>query len=162
MPFISCMEELGLQLGLHINHSKCELFSQNADFAMFPSQMKTSTEPNLHGHPGYSHIYIGDFQHCLFISSKRAMAIILLESLESVGSQDPRVALILLHFCGGFCKLSHIARTTSPALATKELALFDNNVRQSFTECLALDPSDANWDEAQLSLSHGGLGLYDL
>ena len=50
----------------------------------------------------------------------------------------------------------------SKALAAKELALFDNNVRQSFTECLALDPSDANWDQAQLSLSHGGLGLRSL
>ena len=39
---------------------------------------------------------------------------------------------------------------------------FDNNVRQSFTECLTLDPSDANWDQAQLSLCHGGLGLRSL
>ena len=121
--------------------------------------MKTSTEPNL----VILGVPIGDFQHCsAFISSKRAMAIKLLESLESVGSQDPHVALILLCFCGGFCKLSHIARTTPPALAAKELALFDNNIRQSFTECLALDPSDANWDQAQLSLSHGGLGLRSL
>ena len=121
--------------------------------------MKTSTEPNL----VILGVPIGDFQHCsAFISSKCAMAIKLLESLESVGSQDPHVALILLCFCGGFCKLSHIARTTPPALAAKELALFDNNVRQSFTECLAFDPSDANWDQAQLSLSHGGLGLRSL
>ena len=152
------LEELGPQLGLHINHSKCELFSQNADFALFPSQMKTSTEPNL----VILGVPIGDFQHCsAFISSKRTMAVKLLESLESVGSQDPHVALVL-RFCGGFCKLSHIARTTPPALAGKELALFDNNVRQSFTECLALYPSDANWDQAQLSLSHGGLGLRSL
>ena len=121
--------------------------------------MKTSTEPNL----VILGVPIGDFQHCsAFFSSKRAMVIKLLESLESVGSQDPHVALILLCFCGGFCKLSHIARTTPPALAAKELALFDNNVRQSFTECLALDPSDANWDQAQLSLSLGGLGLRSL
>ena len=58
--------------------------------------------------------------------------------------------------------LSHIAKTTPPALAAKELALFDNNVRQSFTECLALDPFDANWDQAKLSLADGGLGLRSL
>ena len=43
-----------------------------------------------------------------------------------------------------------------PALAAKELALFDSFVRQV---CLALDPSDASWKQAQLSLSHGGHGL---
>ena len=109
------LDEMGPQLGIHINHSKCELLSQNVDFALFPSQMKTSTEPNL----VILGVPIGDFQHCsAFISSKRTMAVKLLESIESVGSQDPHVALILLRFCGGFCKLSHIARTTSPALAT--------------------------------------------
>ena len=43
-----------------------------------------------------------------------------------------------------------------PALAAKELALFDSFVRQV---CLALDPSDASWEQAQPSLSHGGHGL---
>ena len=52
--------------------------------------------------------------------------------------------------------LSHIARTVPPALAAKELTLFDNLVRQSFTECLALDPYDSSWEQAQLSHSHGG------
>ena len=52
--------------------------------------------------------------------------------------------------------LSHIARTAPPALAAKELTLFDNLVRQSFTECLALDPYDSSLEQAQLSHSHGG------
>ena len=87
--------------------------------------MKTSTEQNLDtlGVP------IGELKHCsAFITSKRAMVIKRLDSFES---QDPHVALILLRFCLGFFKLSHIARTTPPALATKELALFDNLVRKA-------------------------------
>ena len=43
------------------------------------------TEPNL----DFLGVPIDDFQHCsAFIASKHAMAVKLLESLESVGSQD--------------------------------------------------------------------------
>ena len=39
------------------------------------------------------------------------------------------------------------------------LALFDNDVRHCFAECTMFDTSDAAWQQAQLSLSRGGLGL---
>ena len=39
------------------------------------------------------------------------------------------------------------------------LALFDKEVRQCFSECTALDTSDIDWMQAQLSLSRGGLAL---
>ena len=38
------------------------------------------------------------------------------------------VALMLLRMCGGFSKLSLIAHTTSPTIATDELGLFDQDV----------------------------------
>ena len=40
--------------------------------------------------------------------------------------------------------------------------LFDKDVCQCFSECTALDTSDIDWMQAQLSLSRGGLGLRSL
>ncbi|KAL5478144.1 hypothetical protein EMCRGX_G025033 [Ephydatia muelleri] len=76
------------------------------------------------------------------IASKRAAASILLSSLVKLGSCDPQIALILLRMCGGFTKLVHVARSTPPSLALDELHTFD--------------------EQAQLSLSRGGLGLRSL
>ena len=39
------------------------------------------------------------------------------------------------------------------------LALFDAEVRRHFCDCVAIDPSDSEWLQVQLSLSRGGLGL---
>ena len=38
-------------------------------------------------------------------------------------------------------------------------SLFDDEVQQCFAECTAVDTSDSAWQQAQLSLSRGGLGL---
>ena len=39
------------------------------------------------------------------------------------------------------------------------LALFDGEVRCHFSDCVGMDASDADWQQVQLSLSRGGLGL---
>ena len=39
------------------------------------------------------------------------------------------------------------------------LALFDAEVRRHFCDTVAIDPSDSEWLQVQLSLSRGGLGL---
>ena len=42
------------------------------------------------------------------------------------------------------------------------LALFDEEVRRHFSDCVAIDASDSDWRQVQLSLSRGGLGLRKL
>ena len=61
-----------------------------------------------------------------------------------------------------FCKLVHLARSTPPSLVSEGLALFDEEVRRYFTDCVAIDASDSDWLQVQLSLSRGGLGLHKL
>ncbi|KAL5518040.1 hypothetical protein EMCRGX_G003708 [Ephydatia muelleri] len=51
------------------------------------------------------------------------------------------------------------ARSTPPSLVSEGLALFDEEVRRYFSDCVAIDASDSDWLQAQLSLSRGGLGL---
>eukprot|EP00731_Ephydatia_muelleri_P024463 Em0016g734a len=155
---LSIIQDLGPPLGLHINIAKCELYSP-CDLRLFPSDMKRFTSPHFEilGAP------IGDIIFCgKFVAQKRAEAQHLLTQLEKVGSVDPQVALLLLRLCGSFCRLVHLARSTPPSLIVDGLALFDNDVRHCFAECTMVDTSDAAWQQAQLSLSRGGLGLHRL
>ena len=121
--------------------------------------MKTSHLPHMVilGAP------IGDYLFCAnFIASKRLDAVTLVSKLVEVATIDPQVALILLRVCGSFCKLVHLARATPPGLVSDPLQLFDNDVRQCFKDCFVLDTSDSTWQQAQLSLRYGGLGLRSL
>ena len=74
------------------------------------------------------------------------------------------MALILIRLSGGFCCLHHIARATPspPSLSFKALQLFDEDIHRCFSSTTGIDASDAAWQQAQLSLSRGGLGLRSL
>ncbi|KAL5481713.1 hypothetical protein EMCRGX_G021941 [Ephydatia muelleri] len=152
---VTLIQEMGPSLGLFINVSKCELFG-HGDLSFFPPEMKVSRVPNL-GAP------IGDPIFCAkFLAQKHADAAKLLSQLAEVGAEDPQVAFLLLRQCAAFCKLVHLARSTPPSYVADGLALFDKDVRQCFSECTALDISNIDWMQAQLSLSRGGLGLRSL
>ena len=105
---ISLLQQDGPSLGLFINVGKCEIYSCN-HLEGFPEQIVKSNKACfvILGIP------IGDAEFCAsFISSKRVESKLLLDKLEEVGAIDPDVALILIHLCGGFCRLNHIARAT--------------------------------------------------
>ena len=135
---LSIIKDLGPPLGLHINLSKCKLFSVN-DLSRFPDEMKKSNVPHFEilGAP------IGDFLFCAkYIGQKCTDASKLLQQLAQVGSSDPHIAMLLLRQCGGFCRLIHLAKTIPPSLAGDALSLFDDEVRQCFAECTAVDTPD--------------------
>ncbi|KAL5500201.1 hypothetical protein EMCRGX_G011720 [Ephydatia muelleri] len=106
---------------------------------------------------------VGDYLHCSrFIADKCAESKKLLTSLVDVAGVDLQVAFTLLCMCGGFCKLVHLTRVTPPSLASDALVSFDEDVRQCFVLCSAIEVSDTAWKQAQLSLRFGGLGLCSL
>ena len=152
------IEEMGPALGLYINFTKCEPFSSKGN-ASFPPAVKCSLLPNLDilGAP------VGDYLHCSrFIADKCAESKKLLTSLVDVAGVYLQVAFTLLRMCGGFCKLVHLTRVTPPSLASDALVSFDEDVRQCFVFCSAIEVSDTAWKQAQLSLRFGGLGLRSL
>ena len=88
---------------------------------------------------------IGDFLFCAkYIAQKRTDASKLLPGRFFR-------SMLLLRQCGGFCRLIHLARTIPPFLAGDAFSLFDDEVRQCFAECTAVDTSDSAWLQAQLS-----------
>ncbi|KAL5466808.1 hypothetical protein EMCRGX_G030958, partial [Ephydatia muelleri] len=121
--------------------------------------MKRPSTPNLEvlGRP------IGDIIFCAkFVANQRAKACALISRLQQVGSKDPQVAYLLLHFCGSFCKMVHLARSTLPSLVAEVLSIFYLDICCCFTECTSVDVSNVAWQQAQLSPSRGGLGPQSL
>ena len=152
---LSLLDSIGPALGIFVNLSKCEVFCKG-DTSEFPSSMKSSHVPHLVllGAP------IGDYLFCgNYAASKRSEAMRLLSRLVEVGASDPQVALTLLRLCRSYCKLIHLARATPPSLVSEALELFDVEVRQCFAQSIAVEVTDHAWQQAQLNLSHGGLGL---
>ena len=74
--------------------------------------------------------------------------------LKEVGSVDSQIAL-LLQKCEGFCRMVHIGRCTPPSVALEGLHLFDEEVCQTFSDSMCIDPSDLVWQQAWLSLVLG-------
>ena len=106
---------------------------------------------------------IGDYLFCAhFVAERCTQAMKLLSVLLDLADSDLHVAISLLRICGGFCKLVHISRTTPPSLSSEALRAFDGETRSCFSACLAADVTDAAWQQAQLSLAFGGLGLRSL
>eukprot|EP00731_Ephydatia_muelleri_P007211 Em0003g1459a len=130
---ILLIQQVGPPQGLRINTSKCEVSSQG-DLDGFPANIKRSHEPNFEilGAP------IGD-------------VIFLCQILCSKASQGSQVAVSAVG-----------ARSTPPSLVSEGLALFDEEVRRYFTDCVAINASDSDWLQVQLSLSRAGLGLPDI
>ena len=79
-----------------------------------------------------------------------------------LGKLIPQVALVLLRFCGGYCKLVHLARVVPPSFSQSVLQIFDQDVQKCFTSCTGVHSSNVAWKQARLSLSSGGLGLRSL
>ena len=67
-----------------------------------------------------------------FVAQKRAEALHLLKQLEDVDSIDSQVALLLLRLCGRFCRLLHLARSTSSSLDLRSIVWWRKTV--SFRE----------------------------
>eukprot|EP00731_Ephydatia_muelleri_P017175 Em0010g273a len=144
-------EELGPALGLHVNLAKCELFSRRGN-TYFPPEVRYSLLPNLDilGAP------IGDYLHCSkIITGRCAEPRRLLSGLVDVAAVDLQVAVTLLCMCGSFCRMVHIARVTPPSLASDALSSFDEEVKQCFTMCSAINVTNDAWSQAQLGPKFG-------
>ena len=121
---LTLLLELGPPLGLLVNIKKCEVFSSGS-LAHFPVEMKQSSKHNLE----ILGIPIGDADFCsAVLERKRSEASFLLKRLEDVGQVDPRVALVFLRLCGGYCKLVHLARAIPPSFSQSVLQIFDQYV----------------------------------
>jgi len=164
------ISRFGPDCGLHLNLSKCELFSSDsATFdnifhdnvlgnITFPRELfQRSQQPHfiLLGAP------IGDETFCTdHVQRLRTSNRTVLDSLSKL--EDPQVALHLLRTCISFCKYVYIARTTPSHLILSAVKDCDEDILSCFESFAALQLSESAIQQAQLSLSFGGLGLRSL
>ena len=138
------IEEMGPALGFHVNLAKCELCSRKSN-TLFPPDVRCSLLPNLY----ILSAPIGDYLYCSkFIAGKCAESSKLLSGLVNVAAVDLHVAVTLLHMCGSFCRMVHIARVTPPSLASDTLRSFDEEVQQCSALCTAINIPNGAWCQA--------------
>jgi hypothetical protein len=164
------LRSAGPPLGLDLNLSKCEVFTPyvdnlDMDFAhpvlgtlSLPAQLsQRSTAPNftLLGAP------VGSPQYCeAFVTKLRSSNKKITDQLPQL--HDPQISLHILRSCIGFSKFVYLARTTPPSSVVNELKQVDNDIRLALEGFATIHLSDVAWQQAQLALSHGGLGLRSL
>ena len=140
-------------------YKRLVLINVKDDVSPFPPEMKRSTHPNF----VFLGIPICDKAFCsYFILEKHEEAKALQLKLEEVSAVNPHVAFSLLRQCAGFCKLAHLAHGTPPSQAISAVEAFDHNIRATFSKCTVVDTSNQAWQQAELSLSRGGLGIRSL
>ncbi|KAL5502223.1 hypothetical protein EMCRGX_G008962 [Ephydatia muelleri] len=93
---------------------------------------------------------------------KRMEARGLISQLEQVNLVDPLGCPGPSSSLGGYCKLVHLAHSMPSSLSSKAFSLFDDDIRRAFNQCMGVDTSNIAWEQAQLSLKRGGLGLLSL
>eukprot|EP00731_Ephydatia_muelleri_P005419 Em0002g1595a len=137
---LAILQELGPPLGLVINPSKCELYSQN-DIIVFSSEMKQSNMPHLEilGSP------IGDTIFCANdVSQKVHRPLNCFLRLRMLALLTPK----LFYFC--YACVAHFVKWCNWQDPHPFLLLLKDS---------GVDTSDDALEQAQLSLSRGGLGL---
>jgi hypothetical protein len=72
---------------------------------------------------------------------------------------DPQVELLLLCACLGSAKMTYLTRVTPPDTVAHFATAFDISMRSCLRRICQDDISDAQWMQAGLPLSMGGLGL---
>jgi len=151
---VASVMEVGANLGLHLNISKCEVV-HSADTNITSDTLKSflpvkPAEASLLGAPLLAGQELDSALDARCLDLSRAI-----DRLSVIDSHD---ALILLRSC--FCapKIQHILRCT-PCHEHPSLDTFDDLLRSGLCKIINADLSDTQWLQAGLPVKDGGLGI---
>ena len=151
---IQLVQNEGGAMGLHLNISKCELYTHQDTLITDPilasfRRFETS-EANLLGAPLFQGPGLDQAWSDRCEDMARASV-----RLKDLGAQD---ALILLRASFGAPRVQHLLRC-SPSSDHPGLSVFDGLQREALSKVANANLSDVQWDQATLPLKMGGLGL---
>jgi ubiquitin carboxyl-terminal hydrolase 44/49 len=152
---ISLIDALGPRYGLFLAQTKSELiFHARPTVDLFPSTfLRRYGDFDLLGTPIGSDSYVHDWLERKVLKKCG-------DVWASVGHlQDKHVAYCVLRSCCSFQRLVHVLRTVPPLQCYRACIAFDRNLRASFVKTCSVTPDDAQWSQACLSVSRGGLGF---
>jgi len=156
--FCTTLETRFQDVGLSVQRDKCEIIpcagsGHNVPPNVFEGfALKADGNFKLLGAP------FGTAAFCTAHTQKRHnKAKELLRRL--VGMQETQCSLLLLRHCGAFNKLAYSMRTVPVTLHNHALKEFDNEIRAALTTLADADVDQRAWQQAQLGIKRGGLGL---
>ena len=146
----------GPALGLHVNHSKCELWwpRPNEHMQDFPAEIKriTTSGVALLG----SAVGSGEFA-AADLSQRVSKVLTQMQDLQAL--QNSQIQLCLLRLCLGVPQLVWAMRTMDPQTITGPLSLADEGITTALQDVIGDTlPADAR-KQAALPVSSGGLGV---
>jgi hypothetical protein len=148
------VKDIGENMGLTLNVSKCELFCHpNAsitDPLLLSFSRRGINDASLLGAPLFIGSELDDAWSNRLTDLRRAV-----ERLSLLGAQD---ALILLRASFSAPRVQHLMRC-SPSVDHSALSEFDNILRSAICKITNCDLSDNQWLQAGLPIRDGGLGI---
>ena len=151
---VRAIMEGGLDLGLHLNISKCELISRTVisldDATLSSFQRLDFGQSTLLGAPLTTGVAMDSSFSSRLADLKRAAL-----RLKPLASHD---ALTLLRFSLSAPRLMHSLRA-SPSFGNPLLLEFDSALRDCLCSVVNADLSDTQWIQASLPVRLGGLGI---
>ena len=147
------IKEIGQNLGLKLNVDKCEVASQNWN-ANLDSPLSTCKQIEFHdlmllGAP-------------LGVQAETACMADKIATLSRFSSRlkliQPHQAFFLLKNSMSLPRINYILRTSNMS-EHRDLATYDNVLRETLEDILNVHLNDTMWKQATLPVKHGGLGL---
>lgn len=144
----------GASVGLHLNRSKCEVISRQADITRHPQfhgfQHHTPDTATLLGSPLSIGLALDNTLSALHDNLQCAI-----DRLRLLSSHD---ALVLLKNSLGGPKLQYVMRTT-PCCDHPLLLHIDEMLKSAITQICNVTLSADQWTQASLPVRYGGLGI---
>jgi hypothetical protein len=154
---LELIEEEGRSYGLHLNHSKCELYWPTSDphgWEEFPSSIIrcSSDGVDLLGAPLGTHDYVRNF------TKGRVEKINAL--LKAMVAMDaPQESMLLLRYCTGMPRFNYVLRTCRTDIILNEICQFDKHILHTLEHIIQGSVDVRTRDVIGLPLSRGGLGV---
>lgn len=151
------ISEESAKVGLKLNLSKCELFSQSPDpLPDFPTEIKRVSDQggfDLLGSPlgsaDFASQYVGDRVEKIAKAASRLQVV-----------NDPQNEKLLLRACIGMPKFSFALRSAPPSFLSLPIATFDELIEGAIRNRLGVPLSSLALSQSRWPLSLGGLGIY--
>ena len=154
---VATLERALLQVGLRLNHSKCEMLTINTTPLTFcPGQWQLRTISEDWEYLGAPMATSGVGSASVFTKAQEVA-----QAIGKFGSHHPQQALILLRQTAGCCRVEYLCKAVPPSALAALLDSYALHLRDALGGILQKPVSDEAWRQATLTAEYGGLGLRD-
>ena len=143
---VATLEMALLQLGLRLNHSKCEMLTgAESPLSLCPSQWILRTNPVEWEYLGVPLCKTGTCLSSIFTKAKESV-----EAIANFGRHYPQQGLTLLRQTAGCCRVEHVCKVLPPSALREWLFQYSNQMRDSLSSIPQRPVTTESWQQAVL------------